>query len=117
MLSGTVAAADVVATGVAAVQAGRVEGCPLHAPAAAEEAVDRRAEQPPGHGQAQQAATGLLRRGKVGHDFQGQNPAQVGMVGELSCQAAVVGLEEGLEEQTGEQLVLCEFLGAVAVRI
>jgi hypothetical protein len=49
--------------------------------------------------------------------LQGQAGAQVGGIGQMSDQAALVGLEEGFEDPTGEQLRLGELRGAVRVRV
>lgn len=111
------AAAHVVAAGVAAVQARRIQGDARQAAPPAQEMTDGAVEEAAGHGRAQQAAAGLLRRGEVGHAGQAEDGAQVAMVAQLDGQAAIVGLEEGLQDQASEQLGLGELLGAAAMRI
>ena len=59
----------------------------------------------------------LLQGGEVRDRLEGQRLAQVGQVVQQRGHAAVVGLEEDLEDQAGEQLRLGELLGAVLVGV
>jgi len=58
-----------------------------------------------------------LQRGEVRNGFQFDDGAQVRAVGQEADDAAVVGLEELFQDQAGEQLMLCELLGAEAVGV
>jgi hypothetical protein len=60
---------------------------------------------------------GLLEGGEVGDDLQADEAGQVGMVGEVVGQAAIVEPRELLEGQAGQELVLGELLGAELVPV
>lgn len=124
------AAGDVVAAGVAAVQAAGVHRSPADARASASssapaappppfhETLDRRGQQRVGALlRGEQALGRLLQRGEVRHVLQAQHLYQVRQVEQHRRDAAVVGLEEGLEHQAGEELRLGVDLGAVAVGV
>src|SRR5262249_26353456 len=87
----------------------------LAPPAPAQQAADGAAQQAAEARAGQQAAAGLVQGGVVGAGPQAQGAGQVGQVLQEDGQAAVVGLEEDLEHQAGEQLRLGELLGAAAV--
>jgi hypothetical protein len=93
------------------------EGRPLHPRPAAQETADGEAQQPAQAPPAQHAGGGLLQGGPVGHAAQAEGAAEVGQLFEVDGDAPVVGLEEGLQGQAGEQLRLGVRLGAVLVGV
>src|SRR5262249_31579545 len=102
MLLGAAPAADVVGAASATVQPGGVEGRPLDSLPAAAGGTDGGGEQPAGDREAQQTAAGLLQDGEVGDGLQAEGSPEVGVLGQVRDEAAVVGLEEGLEDQTSK---------------
>jgi predicted transposase YbfD/YdcC len=68
----------------------------------AQEAANGRAKQPPDGRQAQQTPASFLRRGEVKDGLQPQGNAQVGMIGQLRRQAAIICFEESLQDQASE---------------
>src|SRR5205807_8700893 len=91
------AAAHVIGTASAAVQASGVHSRTLHAPTPLEETADRRAEQATRHRNAEQATAGFLEGGEVRHHAQAPHGPEIEVVVEMGDEAAIVGLEEGLE--------------------
>ena len=69
-----------------------------------------------GHGR-QESLRRLLEGGEVGDGLQGDQAAEVGMVGEVLAQPAVVEARELLEHQAGQELRLGELLGAELVSV
>ena len=61
--------------------------------------------------------TGFLQRREMRHTVEAQSLAQLRMVRQLCNDATIIGLEEVLQHQAGEQLMLREFLGTVRVRV
>src|SRR5262249_2279799 len=116
-LCGAVASADVVAAGMAAVQARRIEGGTLHPLLAYHKAMHGGAEELLSDRPLQQSPRGLLQGREVRHDGQAENGAQVGVLLQMHDDPTVVGLEEGLEDQAGEQLRLGVLLGTKAMRV
>ena len=106
-----------VAAGRRAFQACRVDGRRSDATAAAVVQANR-AFQHALHGlRRQQVPTGLLQRREVRHSLEPQHLAEIRMISELCDHASIIGLPEVLQHQTGEQLMLREHLGAVAMSV
>ncbi len=59
----------------------------------------------------------LLQSGKVRNALQPQGSPEIGQVAQLLGNSPVVRLEEGLQDQTGEQLGLGIEFGTIAMRI
>ena len=97
---------------MAAVQTRGIEGGTAYAAAPPQMPADGGAEQPTRSAAAQQALAGLVQGGEVGHTAQADGPTQVLAIVQQGSDAAVVGLEEGLEDQADEQLRLRVQLGA-----
>src|SRR5688500_9582347 len=74
-------------------------------------------EMPADTSRAQQLPRGLLQGGEVRDFFQAKNRAEVRQLGQDLTNAAVVGLEKGLENQASELLGLSESLWTVTVRV
>src|SRR5437879_5604588 len=58
-----------------------------------------------------------MESGKVGNRFQVEHGPEIGVVNKLFGDAAVVRLEQGFQNETGEQLRLGKLLGTEAVRV
>lgn len=101
-----VAATDVIGTAVTAIQPGGVEGGTLDPPAAFQETSDRRGQQTASHGLAEQAPAGLLERGEMRNRAESQDTAKIRVILQQVGDAAIVCLEEGLEDEAGKQLWL-----------
>ena len=108
---------DIVAAGPGGLEAGGVSRGRPHPSAAAHDSLHGSLQQPIDAGLGEQPAGGLLQGGPVRHGLQFDAPAQIGTVPEQFPEAAVVGAQMSLEHQTGEELVLGEFLRAVAMRM
>src|SRR5262245_3465408 len=91
-------AAHVVLAAAAAVHAGGVEGGQFHAAAAAQQAADGVRQQAVGAAQREQAPAGFLQGGPVGDASQAQGVGEVGPLLQQDGDAAVVGLEEDLQD-------------------
>lgn len=112
LLARGTAATDTIATAVATSQARGIESGVAHPAPPPQLPADGGAEQTPRPGQAQQTLASLLQRGKVGNVAQTDRPPQVPIIAEQRRDAAIVGLDAGLEDQTNEQLRLGVQLGA-----
>jgi hypothetical protein len=53
----------------------------------------------------------------MGYGLESQGVAEVGVIGQVRDEAAVVGFQERLEDQTGEQLRLGKLLGTILVSV
>src|SRR5439155_23756124 len=111
-LAGGATTADVIQAAVATVQARGVESSAGHAAAPPQMAADSGAEQASCAGHAEQAAAGLLQGREVGNAAQTHGLTQIPPLLQQCREAAIVGLEEGLEDQAGEELRLGVQLGA-----
>jgi hypothetical protein len=100
------ASSDEVATGVTAIQAGGVEGDAGAAAPPTEEAAHSAVQQAAGAWLAEQTGRGLLQSGKVGNALQADSPGQIRGVGQVLGDAAVIGVQKGLQHQASEQLGL-----------
>ena len=65
----------------------------------------------------QQVPAGLLQRREVRHAVEPEHFAQFRMIGQMRDDAPIVGLQEVLQHQTGEQLMLRELLRTVGMRV
>jgi hypothetical protein len=77
--------------------------------------MDGKRKQTPRTPSPQQAFTGLVQGGKVRHGLKAQAQAQIRMIPQRTNDTAIVGLEKGLQDQTGKQLGLGVKLGAKAM--
>ena len=116
-VSHALAAADEVATGTTAFEARRIDRRAFHPLPPAQVQANGGLQKSPRRPREQQAMRGFLEGGEVGNLLQFQNGKQRRMVFKMGRQAAVVGPQEVLQHQAGEQLVLRELLGTVAVRM
>jgi hypothetical protein len=74
-------------------------------------------EHGPAGGRLEQPRRGLLEGGEVGYDLRVDLPGQVGMIGEVVGQPAIVEARELLEHQAGQELGPGELLGAEPVPV
>ena len=65
----------------------------------------------------QEAFAGLLKRGVMGHATEADDGPQIRAIGQQGGDAAIVGFEERLEDQAGEDLMLGIRLGAEAMGV
>ena len=70
-----------------------------------------------GRGRLQEPGGGLLEGGEVGDGPQADQAAEVGVVGQVRGEPAVVEAQELLEHQAGQELGLGELLGAELVSV
>ena len=103
---GGAASSDIVITAVAAIQPGGVEGDEADAAATRQAPPDRNLQQAANPPEAQQADAGFLQGGEVGHVGQADGSAKIGQVAEPNGNAAIIEFEEGLEDETAEELGL-----------
>ena len=112
-----VAAVDEVAARTTAFEARRIDRRALHPSLAAQVQANGGLQQSSRRPRWQQAARGFLKSGEVGNLLQFQSGKQRRIVLEMGRQAAIVGPQKVLQHQAGEQLMLRELLGTVAVSI
>jgi hypothetical protein len=105
----------VVRTGVTALEAGRIDGRELHATTLLFQATDRDVEQALDVRGRQQPLAGLVQRAEMGNLRQTEFGLKIGEILQHAANAAIVGVEESLQDQTGEQLRLRVDLWTVSV--
>lgn len=111
------AAADEVAAGRRAFEARGVDRRAFDAPPAAHVQTHRRLQESSGRSGQEQALGRFLQGGVMGDLAQPQGFDQRRAVGQLRHDAAIVGPQEVLQRQAGEELMLRERLGATGVRV
>ncbi len=78
---------------------------------------DGRVQQAPGRLRGEQSSRGFLQRCEVGNTFEFHNLNQCRVIGQVGDNASIVGLEEVLQYQAGEELMLRKHFGTVSMRI
>ena len=118
--SGLGPAFDVIPADVPRLHPGAVDGRQRDRPLAdpvAQRPVEHGVERGAGRGRLEQPRGGLLEGGVVGDDLQVDHPAEVGVVGQVRGEPAVVEARELLEHQAGHELGLGELPGAELVPV